>query len=153
MPESTAAPRRTPRVAIVTGAAAILVLIVAGYYLSRPAPKPVDSGPSAEAKAYLPNLQLSDVGMQASENLMQQQVVEIQGKITNNGPKSIKRIEVECIFAGLNQPEVHRERLPIVSAGLEPKQTRPFRLPFDNLPDTWNQAMPRLVIAQIVFGG
>lgn len=135
------------------GAIAVAVLIVGLVYLNRPVPRKVEIGPSDEAKAYLPNLQLSDVSMQASENLMKQQVVEIQGRITNNGPRTIKRIEVECIFPGLSEPVVHRERVPIVTTELGPNQTRRFRLPFDDLPDTWNQAMPRLVIAQIAFGG
>jgi len=43
---------------------------------------------------------------------------------------------------------VKRERLAIVggNAGkgtLDPGQTRPFRLPFDDVPDTWDQVMRR----------
>jgi hypothetical protein len=148
-----AAPKKIPLAAVVIGAITVAVLILGLIYLNRPAPRTIDSGPSAEAKAYLPNLQLSDVTMQASENLMKQQVVEIQGQITNKGPRTIRRIDVECIFPGLSEPVVHRERVPIVTTELAPNQTKRFRLPFDDLPDTWNQAMPRLVIAQITFGG
>ncbi len=36
-------------------------------------------------------------------------------------------------------------------APLNPNDVRSFRLAFDSLPDGWNQAMPKLVIAQIVF--
>jgi hypothetical protein len=153
MARPTAAPRNIPPVAVAIGAAALVVLVAGLVYLSRPAPKTQEKTPSAEAKAYLPHLQLSDVSMKATENFMKQQVVEIEGKITNNGPRPIKRIEVECIFAGLSEPEVYRERVPVVTTELSPNQTRQFRLPFDQLPDTWNQAMPRLVIAEIVFGG
>jgi hypothetical protein len=35
---------------------------------------------------------------------------------------------------------------------LMPGETKEFRLPFDTLPESWNQALPDLVIAQIVFG-
>lgn len=152
-PPSTAARKQLPIVPLVIGAIAVLVLIGGLIYLSRPVPKTSDTGPSEEAKAYLANLELSDVNMQASENLMQQRVVEIQGRITNKGPRIIKRIEVECIFDGLNQRSVYRERVPVVTTNLDPNQTRQFRLPFDSLPDSWNQAMPHLVIAQIQFGG
>jgi hypothetical protein len=49
---------------------------------------------------------------------------------------------------------VKRERVTIVGAGggtLGPGETKPFRLAFDDVPDTWNQVMPALVIAQIQF--
>jgi len=148
--------RKTFSPALITVCALVVVaLIVGGVYLSRPAPAPASSGPaSAEAKAYLSNLELSDVNMQATENFMKQQVVEVTGKITNKGPRALASIDVYCVFYGVDGREIHRERLPIVSAKgglLGTGQTRAFRLPFDALPDGWNQAVPRLVIAQIVF--
>ena len=30
-------------------------------------------------------------------------------------------------------------------------ETKPFRLPFDNIPESWNQTMPQLVMARIEF--
>lgn len=133
-----------------------LVLLITGIaYLSRPAPSGPIAGPSAEAKAYLPNLQLANVTMKAAETLMKQQVVYIDGSLTNNGPRAIQRIDVFCIFSGVDGREIYRERVPVVQSGtggmLGPGQTRSFDLPFDGLPDGWNQAMPRLVIAQIRF--
>lgn len=141
----------------------VIVALIGGLgYLNKPAPKPkADTPASAEARAYLPNLALSDVAMQATENFMQQQVVEVVGKISNNGPRPLASIDVYCLFYGVNGQELHRERLPIVrgpgSSGpgartpLQPGDTRAFRLPFDNTPDGWNQTMPKLVIAQITF--
>jgi hypothetical protein len=49
---------------------------------------------------------------------------------------------------------VLRKRMPIVSdrmGSLKPGDTKSFRLPFDELPDSWNHAMPHLVIAGIKF--
>ncbi len=49
---------------------------------------------------------------------------------------------------------VLRKRVPIVSprmGGLKPGETKSFRLPFDELPESWNQAMPQLVIAGVKF--
>lgn len=121
-------------------------------YIKRPAPQATsdEGGVSAEAKAYLSNLELSGVTMQATENFMNQQVVEVQGKIANHGPRKLALIEVYCLFSGVNGKEIHRERVPVVR-GLAPNETRAFRLPFDSLPTAWNQAMPHLVIAKIVF--
>jgi hypothetical protein len=92
--------------------------------------------------------------MQASENFMQQQVVEITGRIKNNGVRPLESVEVYCIFDGVNGRGIYRERQAIVNPKdglLESGQTRAFRLPFDSLPDGWNQALPHLVIASIDF--
>lgn len=135
--------------------AVTLVLLVAGYlYLNSERSTGPDEQASAEAKAYLSNLQLSDVKMQAAENFMQQRVVEIDGKITNKGPRALKSIDVYCLFYSVDGHMIHRERVPVVRAAakpLMPDDTRDFRLPFDALPSNWNQAMPHLVVAQITF--
>jgi hypothetical protein len=34
---------------------------------------------------------------------------------------------------------------------LAPGESKPFRLAFDNVPESWNQAMPQMVIAAIDF--
>jgi hypothetical protein len=142
---------------VITAGAMVAVLLIAGLlYLSRPAPNNSQEGAaSAEAKAYVRNLELSDVKMQATENFMKQQVVEIEGKIRNNGSRPLESVDIYCLFRGADGREIHREKLPIVqskAAPLEPGETRPFRLPFDSLPDGWNQALPNMVIARITFG-
>jgi hypothetical protein len=139
---------------VVAAVVVVLAIAAAAIYLARPAAQATANEPaSAEAKAYVQNLALSDVRMQASENFMRQQVVEIQGKIANNGPRPLKSIDVYCLFYGVDGREIHRERVAIVrsAAPLKPNEIRAFRLPFDSLPDGWNQAMPKMVIAQIAF--
>jgi hypothetical protein len=134
-----------------------LVAVLGGLaYLNRPAPKPAEGQASAEAKSYLRYLELKDVTMQASENFMNQQVVEIQGSIGNAGPRPLRSIDVYCLFYGVDGREIHRERVPVVparAAPLKPGETRRFRLPFDSLPNGWNQALPKMVIAGIDFAG
>lgn len=108
-----------------------------------------------EAKAYVRHLQLSGVEMKAAENAIRQQVVEITGNITNNGTRHLKSVKITSIFYDPYTQVVLKERVEIVrarSGGLAPGETKPFRLPFDNLPESWNQAMPQLVIAEILFG-
>ena len=110
--------------------------------------------PQPKPKQYLPHLALSDVSMQATENFMKQQVIEVKGKITDNGPRTLRSVDVYCIFYDINGQEIHRERLPIVplqGPALRSGETRPFRLPFDAVPVVWNQALPKMVIAQIKF--
>ena len=157
MPSTLATRRKLPVPLLVAGIVIVLTLIAMGVYLFRaPANTATPVAASAQAKAYLAHLQLSDVSMKATENFMKQQVVEIEGKIANNGPRVVESVQVYCLFSGVDGREVHRERVPVVPAKgppLKPGEVRSFRLPFDSLPDTWNQALPRMVIAQITFVG
>jgi hypothetical protein len=107
-----------------------------------------------EAKLYTRNLQLSDVELKANENYFQQAVVEINGKIANTGDRPLDTVEIYCVFRDPYGQLVLRRRLAIVNprmGGLKPGETKTFRLPFDDLPQSWNQAMPQLVIAGVKF--
>jgi len=141
-------------VPVAIGIVSLAILIAALLYLNRSHPAGSDNRASAEAKAYVNHLQLSDVNMQAAENFMQQQVVEVLGKIANDGNRPLDSVDVYCLFYDVSGKMIHRERVPIVRATgkpLVPGETRDFRLPFDSLPDEWNQAVPHLVVAQIKF--
>jgi hypothetical protein len=138
---------------------AIIVMLGLGgwvfydYWLGKHPPAPTVL--TAEAKQYVRNLQLSDVDMKAAESYMKQQVVEILGKITNNGSRTVNVVEINCIFYDAYGQVVLRERVAIVghrTGSLAPGGKKSFRLAFDNIPESWNQALPQLVIAQIIFG-
>ena len=110
---------------------------------------------TAEAKSYLKHLALSDVQMAAAESYLKQAVLEIVGAIGNNGDRVIDTIEVNCIFRDAYGQVVLRERVTVVgrrTGQLKPGDTKGFRLAFDSIPDSWNNQMPELVIAQISFG-
>lgn len=107
-----------------------------------------------EAKAYARNLQLADVEMKATETYLGQTIVEITGKITNAGGRRLRRVDLNCIFYDIYGQVALRQRVSIVRSRdgvLNPGETREFRLPFDELPTNWNNSMPQLVIAGIVF--
>ena len=138
----------------VAGVIALLGAAVWGYteYAARHAAAAVALTP--EGKAYTRNLQLSDVEMKASENYFRQTVVEISGKIANAGDRPLDTVEIYCIFHDAYGQLVLRQRLPIVggrAGGLKPGESKAFRLPFDDLPQSWNQTMPQLVIASVKF--
>ncbi len=107
-----------------------------------------------EAKEYTSSLQLSGVTMQAHDNALGQTLVEIMGDITNAGDRPLENVMLNCVFFDINGMEIMREPLAIVRVRdgvLAPGETRSFRLPFDSIPEGWNQMMPRLVIAAITF--
>jgi len=94
------------------------------------------------------------VQMAAHESYLKQQVVEITGKIGNTGNRVIETAEIYCVFYDAYAQVILRERVPIVSkkmGKLAPGETKDFRLPFDNIPESWNQALPQIVIARIEF--
>ena len=133
--------------------AAILLLGgAAAWYLNHPAA--VASAPplTSDAKAYVRSLQLSDVTMKATESYVHQMVTEIEGQVTNGGARIVKEVDLYCIFYNRYGEVVLRQRVPIIKGLIKPGETRPFRLPFDEIPQSWNNQMPQLVIAGIEFG-
>lgn len=136
----------------------LVVVVGIGFfvYLDRESRKPAPPPPplTGIAKAYVRNLQLADVDMKAHESYLKQSVVEITGKIGNQGDRLLELVEINCVFYDSYGQVVLRERVPIVSrkmGKLAPGEFRDFRLAFDNIPESWNQAMPQLVIARIDF--
>jgi hypothetical protein len=118
----------------------------------RPAPEPPPI--SGEAKEYVKNLRLLDVNMAAKDSYLKHSLVEITGKIGNDGERVLQLVEINCIFYDYYGQVVLRQRVQIVSrkmGSLAPGEIKNFRLPFDNVPESWNQAMPQLVIARIDF--
>jgi hypothetical protein len=146
-----------PPVAIVIGL--VLVLGLGGFlYLERvsQAPPPPLAPLTGEAREYVKNrnLKLADVEMKAHESYLKQSVVEITGTIQNAGQRKLKSVEIYCVFYDPFGQVVFRQRVSIVSpktGGAAPGETKSFRLPFDSIPDSWNQATPDLVIAAIDF--
>jgi hypothetical protein len=139
--------------------AAVVVALALGawatldYVARKNPPKP--QALTAEAKQYVHSLQLTNVEIKAAESYMKQQVVEITGNIGNNGQRELKRVEIYCVFRDAYGQVVLRERVPIVGdrmGSLAPGGKKNFRLAFDNIPESWNQGIPDLVIAGIIFG-
>jgi hypothetical protein len=131
----------------------IAVFALSAWRGNRPAP---DLPLSDDAKAYVHNqfLQLEDVSMKATESYVKQNLVEIEGKIGNAGDRTVDVVEVYCYFRDASGQAVYRPRVAIVSTGmggLKPGEMKSFRLPFDEVPQSWNQSMPQLVIAAVKF--
>lgn len=116
----------------------------------RPPPQVVLSD---DARAYLPSLDLEGVEMAATENTLGHTLVEITGTIKNLGDRPVRSIRLTCVFFDPHGVELHRALTTIVRArdGLAPAGESAFRLPFDDIPEGWDQTLPRLYIAEIVF--
>jgi len=161
-----------PPMAIVIGL--VLVVGLAGFWyldhVSRQAP-PGPAPLTGAAKAYAKYLKFVGADgqtpespvMESHESYLKQSIVEITGNILNSGDRVLNTVEINWIFyepgsvmpnGQLYQEVIWRERTFVVTGktgGLEPGKARPFRVAFDNVPESWNQAMPQPVIAAIEF--
>jgi hypothetical protein len=141
-------------VALAVAAAAVVAALVLTRGGPAQVPAPVLT-PEARAYVHAGYLQLSEVDMSAKQSFAQQTLVEVTGKITNTGNRTLKQIDLTCVFRDPSGRVVLRDRVAIVKeslGGLKPGETKGFRLPFDTIPESWNQTLPELVIAQISFG-
>ena len=71
-------------------------------YVAKHAPR--DAPLTPEAKAYVKNLQLSDVEIKANKSYLNQMVVEIDGKIGNAGDRPLDTVEIYCAFLRFLRP-------------------------------------------------
>ena len=141
-------------VTLAVAAAVAVAVLLATRGGPRQEPAPVLT-PEARAYVHAGYLGLSDVNMSAKQNFAGQTLVEVTGKITNTGNRMLKQIKLNCVFRDPSGRVVLRDPVSIVKeqlGGLKPGETKDFRLPFDTIPESWNQALPELVIAQITFG-
>jgi hypothetical protein len=153
------APKRESAIGLPVYIVAAVCLLGVGLFLylqraPRQAAKELPLSP--EAKTYVKNLHLSDVSMKATQNYALQTLVEIEGKIGNAGDRPLDAVEIYCYFFDSYGQMVFRPRVTIVSSrmgGLKPGETKTFRLPFDEIPASWNQTMPQMVIAGVKFQG
>jgi len=138
----------------------VLVMVLAGgttgYFLYQQSLGRTRDVPvlTQEAAAYLSYLQLAEVDMKAAENYLGHTVMNITGKITNTGPKTLQLVEIQCVFRDYAGQVAKRERVAVVGRKTGPVatgQTRAFELAFDQAPPAWNQTLPDLVISQIIF--
>ncbi len=140
---------------ILIAAAVFGTLTAVGYYQWKADAEAVPAEPALtdEARAYLPKLDLHDVKMGATESALGHTLVEITGAIENLGEKSIRSVKLNCVFYEINGIELDRVPAAVVrpNGALPPGGKREFRLAFDAIPDGWNQTMPNLFIAEIIF--
>jgi len=141
-----------PVAALVIATALLLTAATVGFFWWQ-SRAPEQTPPiTAEAREYLGQLDLSGVEMKAEDTFLEQTVVVIEGKITNNGGKTVNAVVVDCVFRDPYGVEIDRQRAVIVGrkTGLLPAgATQAFRLAFDAIPPEWNQTLPSLFISQL----
>jgi hypothetical protein len=113
---------------------------------------PGSSAPTAEEKAYLQNIQITDARVTAAENFLQNTVVSLHAQAVNKGNKTVRYLELDLAFLNfMGQVDLLQKAYPITAdtPPLKPGETRDFEVSFDHVPSDWNQAPPQIAVVRV----
>jgi hypothetical protein len=114
--------------------------------------------------SYAASLAITGIEMSDTDTFGGGRLIYIDGHITNNGPKTVKEITVQTIFANdlhyppqvetgplmlirTRDPEVDTE--PVSREPLKPGDSREFRLIFEHVYTDWNQTYPDIHVTSV----
>lgn len=152
---------RPPLIPIAIGVVAVLIVI--GLFILFGRSGANQNASTGGADPYASNLSISNAAMSTADNFAGQQVTYIEGRITNNGSKTVNNAIVQIVFHDSlgqvvqkeTQPlmvittrEPYIDTAPVASAPLHPGQTREFRLTFEHVSADWNMQLPEITIVK-----
>jgi hypothetical protein len=133
-----------------------MAALVVGWVLLRPGsdssarPSPL----TAEQKAYLSRISVTDARMSTAQNYLGDTVTFLDGKVSNQGPRTVREVELQMEYVDTLGQVVLRDftfalstRMPPLAAGA----TRNFQVSYDHMPADWNQAPPRITVIRVGF--
>ena len=163
-PQGTEDQSRPPLVPIAIGV--VLVLAVVGLFMFFGRNRADHAATPGTADPYAANLAISDVAMSTAANFAGQEVTYIEGKIKNNGTKSVSNVLVQFVFhdslgqVAQREPgqrlmvittrEPYIDTAPLINAPLRPGQTKEFRQTFEHVSADWNMHLPEITIVRAV---
>lgn len=147
--------------------AAVIVIAVTGglfFVFQHGKTTPEVTPISAQADPYAANLPISNLAMSESSNLAGGKVTYLDGQITNKGSRTISGITVQVLFRNYAHEVAQNETQPLMlirtrdpyvdvqpvsAAPLKPGDERDFRLIFDTVADSWDNAYPEIRIIRV----
>jgi len=147
-------------IALAAGAGVVLLLLGGLTLLTRMArthgPNASESLPfGATEQAYAQRIHFTNMQMARATNFLNQEFTYIAGTISNNGTRSLQRLQVTLEFHDpLNQVVLREMQLLITSPArpLYGGQRRDFQVTLDHVPATWDQQYPSIRVSGIVLG-
>ena len=142
---------------LVVLAALALGVVIAVFVVVRRAISPPASPRlvlSEEEKAYLRHIVVTDPRMSAAENFLGDTITYLDARVSNQGTRPVRRIDLQLEFVDtLNQVVLRETAQPITprAAPLKPGETRSFRVTFEHMPLDWNQAPPAITPSLVNF--
>ncbi len=113
---------------------------------------------------YAAKLNISDLKLSTAQNFVGASVIYVDGRVMNSGSMTVVHATVQAEFRDDMNQVVLREQVPLMltaqrpgysdsvdlgHAPLKPGETREFRLTFEGVPGSWNQAYPDLRVYQV----
>ena len=113
---------------------------------------------------YASNLKFSEIKMSESESLSGAKVTYIDGQVTNAGPRTVTAAGLQVLFANDAQQPPQVEDVPLTlirthepytdteavsAAPLVPGAGHEFRLAFEDVSPSWNQAYPEIHVTSV----
>jgi hypothetical protein len=143
---------------LLIGAVVVVVLVLVFSWLGgRPA------GPAPEAKplpfgateqAYAGKIKFENLKMSRFANMFNQEVTYLDGDMVNEGDRSVAGLQVTVVFRDIENNVVLRQTVRPLNgraAPLAPGERRPFRLAFEQIPDSWNMQYPSIQVTGLVL--
>jgi hypothetical protein len=146
----------TLRIILIVGAAmlALLAVVVFFWHSHGATQFSASALPTEEQKTYFRQLEFTDLHMSAAENFLGASVTYLDGRVTNAGTRTVRRLDLDLTFVDTLNQVVLRERVYPVSERtppLKPGESRPFRVTFEHMPADWNQAAPTVTPVYVQF--
>jgi len=140
----------------VIAAVVFVVVVLAGVYwvIQQQSVREAPLAPSPEAEAYLASLAVENLRLSAEENFLQQQVTYLDGRLANQGDRTIRHLKLRLYFRDTLNQVILRVDRDVIGAGSPPLvggENREFRLLFDYIPDSWNRQLPQFQLAAMEF--
>ncbi len=153
-------------IAVVIG---VVVLGGGFWYWQKYAPEPVPEAPpalpalDAEALAYLPQIEITKIGLSRWQNFLGQTVTYVDFTVNNRGPRTLRALELAFDFMGTNGQVVKTESARVLgnphapqgsrkTRGLGPSSSVPVSLGFEEIPGNWDQTPPKIRVTGLMLG-
>jgi len=138
---------------ISTGIAALLagVAWLMHARLTRPAVRPPLS---AEAQAYLGQIEVIDARMSAAETPLGTTETYLDAHVVNRGSRTVRQLDLQLAFEDMmNQVVLQQVSRPVTenTVPLKPGESRNLHITFDHMPAEWNQGPPAFTPVYVGF--
>jgi hypothetical protein len=144
----TAAGRSTgPLIAAVAVVLGIILGVAVWVVHTRAARSQRRAALTAEEKAYLQHIEITEAKVSAATNFLGDMVTYMDAKVTNTGARPVRQVDLRLEFSDMLNQVVLRETAHPITARmppLKPGETRAIRVTFEKMPAEWNQAPPTI---------
>jgi hypothetical protein len=102
----------------------------------------------AEEQSYAANIHFQDIDLSHSSNMLNQEFIYVTGKISNDGNRAVRGLELTLEFHDPFNQVILRETqrvADLAATPLAPGQQRDFQITIERkLPSEWNQQYPSI---------